>query len=177
LKQENEKLVRENNELHQQMIRVKEDAAAALGSASLNIKNLEEKSKDMAYLQMQNHEKIVKQEQEIVELKRRLEQATGENRDPNAAGSALANFHHQEQTWAEELKRADGRSNQFKEERDQANAAAQQLAQKVQLLEGQVSLRDEEINRLNVTFQGGSSFANIKFGNKMGEEQAQSQAR
>ena len=86
------------------MIRVKEDAAAALGSASLNIKNLEEKSKDMAYLQMQNHEKIVKQEQEIVELKRRLEQATGENRDPNAAGSALANFHHQEQYLAIEFR-------------------------------------------------------------------------
>lgn len=100
----------------------------------------------------------------------RLESVTGENRDPNAAGSTLANFHQQEQTWAEELKRADGRSNQFKEELDKANAIAMELGQKVQLLEGKISLRDEEINRLNVTYQGGSSFANLKYGTKLGDE-------
>ena len=37
-------------------------------------------------------------------------------------------------------------------------------------------MRDEEINRLNVTFQGGSSFANIKLGDKS-QEQIQSQSR
>ena len=93
MKQENEKLVRENNELHQHMIRVKEDSAAAVGTLSLNIKNMEEKNNDLAYLQTQNQEKIMKQEKEIGELKRRLEHSTGENSDPNAAGSALANFH------------------------------------------------------------------------------------
>ena len=41
--------------------------------------------------------------------------------------------------------------------------------QKVQLVEGQVSQRDEELNRLNVTFQGGSSFAHIKLGNKLSD--------
>ena len=55
------------------MIRVKEDSQAALSNASLNIKNMEEKHKDMAFLQMQNHEKISKQEKEITQLKMRLE--------------------------------------------------------------------------------------------------------
>ena len=152
------------------MIRVKEDSAAAIGSANLNIRSLEEKHKDMAFLQMQNHEKIGKQEQEIAQLRMRLEAASGENRDPNATGSALANFHQQEQTWAEELKRADSRSNQFKAELDKANAFVMELGQKVQLLEGKISLRDEEINRLNVTYQGGSSLANLKYGTKLGDE-------
>ena len=121
----------ENNALHSQMIRVKEDSAAALSSANLNIRSLEERHKDMAFLQMQNHEKIGKQEQEIAQLRMRLESATGENKDPNAAGNSLANFHQQEQTWAEELKRADGRSNQFKDELDKANALVMELGQKV----------------------------------------------
>ena len=141
----------ENNELHQQMIRVKEDSAAAFGNASLNIRNLEEKHKDMAFLSMQNHEKIVKQDKEITQLKMRLEHASGENRDPNAAGNTLANFHQQEQTWAAELRNADSRSNQFKDELINANALVQEFSQKVQLLEGKISLRDEEISRLNIT--------------------------
>ena len=51
LKQENERVIQENNLLHQQMIRVKEESQQAISQLQLRLKTLESNAEDFAFLQ------------------------------------------------------------------------------------------------------------------------------
>ena len=52
-----------------------------------------------------------------------------------------------------------------------------QMQQKVQLLEDKVQMRDQEIQRLQVTSSGSNGLMNMKIGGKLEEEKMQSQSR
>lgn len=64
--------------------------------------------------------------------------------------------------WAEELRRADERCNKFKSSIDQLQRMNDELENEIFSLNEKVSMRDQEINRLQVVSGGPSSFTGIR---------------
>ena len=81
LKNENAKLVRENNELHQQMIKVKEDATQMQSSFSQRMRSVEGQSQDLNFVNGQSANQISQLESENTALKRQLEAALANGPD------------------------------------------------------------------------------------------------
>lgn len=107
----------------------------------------------------------------------------GENNDPNtgcACGrSQFGAYQSQQDVWAEELRRADDRCNKFKQDISEMQRINSDMENDIFLLNEKVSLRDQEINRLNVVSAGSSSFPAIRenFDQKQTEEKIISQER
>ena len=53
MKQENARLVRENNELHQQIIQVKEEAKQKESQYALHLRNIEGQTQDLKFVNEQ----------------------------------------------------------------------------------------------------------------------------
>ena len=68
----------------------------------------------------------------------------------------------QRELWAQELQKADNRCLQFKEQLDQYQQQNAVLNNQIRELEAKVMTRDQEIRRMQMQYQGGDSFQNIK---------------
>ena len=81
---------------------------------------------------------------------------SAENSDPNNApctcgkSTQFGAYQSQQEVWAEELRRADDRCNAFKKEIDQLRGLNSDFENDIFLLNEKVSLRDQEISRLQV---------------------------
>ena len=75
MKQENARLVRENNELHQQIIQVKEDAKQKENQYMLHLKSVEGQTQDLQFVNEQGQTRIRELEAENTALSKRLELA------------------------------------------------------------------------------------------------------
>ena len=75
MKQENARLVRENNELHQQIIQVKEDAKQKENQYMLHLKSIEGQTQDLKFVNEQGQTRIRELEAENTALSKRLELA------------------------------------------------------------------------------------------------------
>ena len=83
------------------------------------------------------------------------------NNDPYGRSNNFAVYQSQQDVWAEELRRADDRCNKFKEEIAELQRVNQEMENDIFLLNEKVSVREQEINRLNVVASGSSSFPSI----------------
>lgn len=59
--------------------------------------------------------------------------------------------------WAEELTKADDRSNRFRHQLEEAQKRKEEVEDKLQLVEKQLYMREEEIKRLQKLYEGGQS--------------------
>ena len=75
LKNENQKIVDENNQLHLDVIRLKEELEQSGGSLRIRVKQLEGENTDMVYLTNQKDKKIQEMERSVQEMKQKLQQA------------------------------------------------------------------------------------------------------
>ena len=67
-----------------------------------------------------------------------------------------------QEVWAEELRRADDRCNKFRQDISELQSLNAQLENDIFLLNEKVSVRDQEISRLQVVSAGASSYTNIR---------------
>ena len=108
---------------------------------------------------------------------------TGENSDHNGhctcGRSQNGAYQSQSEVWAEELRRADDRCSKFKLEIDELTRLNSELENDIFLLNEKVSLRDQEITRLQVVSNGPSSLLGIRenFDQRTAEEKIISQER
>lgn len=91
----------------------------------------------------------------------------GENFDPNqtqcTCGRSLGGtYQSHSEVWAEELRRADERCNKFRSEISEMQRLNAELENDIFLLNEKVSLRDQEITRLQVVSSGSHGFAGIR---------------
>lgn len=62
----------ENNQLHLEVIRLKEELEQSGGDLRLRVKQLESENADMVYLTNQKDKKIQEMEKNVVEMKQKL---------------------------------------------------------------------------------------------------------
>lgn len=68
----------------------------------------------------------------------------------------------QRELWAQEVKKTEERCQMFKDQALHAESINRELQQQIANLEDKVLTRDDEIRRLQIQYQGGQSFENIK---------------
>ena len=163
LKKENERVVRESNDLHRELIRVREDAE----KKELHRPAPEEQ--DLKFVVEQKEVRIRDLEKDLLEMRERLDKVLRTQRGGKgepAAGSNIfisrtlegdrilkeldSNARDPEQrVWAEELRSADERANKFREDVRRLEAMLKSTEQRNCVLERQVGTRDSEISRLH----------------------------
>ena len=77
LRRENQRIVQENNQLHMEIIKYKEDAQHIEHKYKLTIQNIESERQDLRFLVDQKDHKIRDQDREIQEVKDKLESVLG----------------------------------------------------------------------------------------------------
>ena len=75
LKRENERVIKENNELHMEMIKLREATETQLSGFKAQLKQASNEYTDLQFLTQQKDFKLALLEKEMTELKMRLDKA------------------------------------------------------------------------------------------------------
>ena len=84
------------------------------------------------------------------------------NKLENAQASQKDGFNQQQDIMAQEIQRADERAQKFKKENDRLIEMKRSLEGENQDLKDKVRIREQEISRLHLAFNGGQSFDAVK---------------
>lgn len=174
LQSEVSRLMKQNNDLHLSMMKVKEESDQKDHQWRASAKKIEAEKTDLHFLVDKTKDDLRRMEQQNVKLKSRLDTVmsktyagkgipSANSPESNIMGRVqgfevskllpqngrVEDFRRPDQTWANELRAADERSHRFQEELEQQNRARSLLEDENARLKQQIEVRNQEILRLS----------------------------
>lgn len=171
LKAENERVVRENNELHREIIDVKERLEASEIKWRGSLKQAQAQVDDAVFAAKQKDIRIKQLETDILELQEgkvpasnasgAMEITSALNPNPIQPAEARPELgvDTDAKVWAEELRRADERAQEFQQQIQALELERNNLTEVQRMLEDKVKTRDNEIVRLSSLYEGGQNLS------------------
>lgn len=175
LKKENERVVNENNQLHREIIEVKENfEACSLKWRGKEMQNTSELD-DCKYVIKQKEFKISELETQILELReslcsppeigggRGIEFTGALNANPVGALNAkpVLGEPNDQRMWAEELRKADERAAEFRNQARIYESKFRELENDLSMCRQKIDTRDKEIQRLSNLYEGGQTLPQL----------------
>ena len=167
-------MVRENNDLHTEIMQVKEEIQRSDLKWRQNEKQASSEIADLRFVTQQDKFTINKFEDEILLFKETLakHQITSEgismtsplNANPIEPADARPALGEdlEAKVWAEELRKADERNAQLSQEMRQLEAEIIKSQNSERFMNSQIESRDSEISRLSTLYEGGQNMSQIQ---------------
>lgn len=174
LQKENERVVRENNDLHTEIMSVKEE----LQRSDLKWRQIEKQSSseiaDLRFVTQQDKLSIKRFEDEILGFKETLAKhqiapegismtspLNSNPIEPSDARPALGED-SEAKVWAEELRKADERNAQLSQEMRVLESEINKCQNSERFMQSQIESREAEINRLSTLYEGGQNMSQLQ---------------
>lgn len=173
LKRENQRLVKENNELHLDMIQVKEGSESKDSKSLSALKKLEGEKSDLRFILSQKDRKINELETEMEDLRARLDDVMTKSvlkkdslRQPRvelSAPIALSELPGNSGTdmrdleWAEQMRKADERTSSINRQLDEERTRVRDMKAELEVCQKAVENRETEVKRLSNLYEGGQN--------------------
>ena len=143
-----QRLTRENNELHIQVIKVKEENTEVRSELLIKTKELESAKNDARFFKDEAAKRISELESEVRQLRNKLELAGvkgGKVSENTNSSNQFADFQVQQEIWADELKRADERCVSLKADLTTLSSEKRDLVRQIGVAADKLKMRDSEI--------------------------------
>jgi len=187
LKKENQRLVRENNELHFEIMKSNEECESKQDKWELTFNKLNSERDDLRFVIKQKDKSIFDLEKDCDQLKKRMDTYFQKNvlgsksQKVNEFGTQpsiemsrpiqISELKSELETeikrddrklWAAELSSADDRNNKLQERLLEENTKCKDLYSDINRLEKLVGNRESEIKRLSAMYEGGQNLEELR---------------